>query len=109
MRYRFSLHNRDSLRAERELALLARHLSEAVTTSSTIRRLSHETDPPKEGWIIFAGEDGQGFGIRPEYESASYSSLQRALENGGEGVLRSKRLSFHLLPEHLAPRLMACV
>lgn len=80
MRYRFSLHNRDSLRADRDLALLARHLSEVATTSSTIRRLSHETDPPKEGWIIFAGEDGRGFGIRPEYGSASYSSLQRALE-----------------------------
>ncbi|NDF15294.1 hypothetical protein EB061_08235, partial [bacterium] len=80
MRYRLFLHNRDSLRADRELALLARHLCEAVTTSSTIRRLSHETDPPKEGWIIFAGEDGRGFGLRPEYGSASYSSLQRALE-----------------------------
>lgn len=79
-RYRFSLHNRDSLRADRGLAFLARHLSEIVTTSSAIRRLSHETDPPKEGWIIFAGEDGRGFGLRPEYGSACYSSLQRALE-----------------------------
>lgn len=80
MRYRFFVHNRDSLRADRELSLLAQHLSEAVSASSTIRRLSHETDPPKEGWIIFAGEDGRGFGLRPEYGSASYSSLQRALE-----------------------------
>lgn len=80
MRYRFSLHNRDSLRADRGLAFLARHLSETVTTSSTIRRLSHETDPPKEGWILFSSEDGRGFGLRPEYESASYSSLQRSLE-----------------------------
>lgn len=89
-RYRFSLHNRDSLRAEQRLAFLARHLSETVTTSSTIRRLSHETDPPKEGWIIFAGEDGRGFGLRPEYESASYSSLQRSLEvvRGAQTVVK---------------------
>ncbi len=80
MRYRFSLHNRDSLRADRELALLARHLSQAVTTSSAIRRVSHETDSPKEGWIIFADEDGRGFGLRPEYETAPCSSLQRSLE-----------------------------
>jgi hypothetical protein len=80
MRYRFSLHNRESLRADRELSILARHLSETVTTSSTIRRLSRETDSPRDGWIIFAGEDGRGFGLRPEYGSTPCSSLQRSLE-----------------------------
>lgn len=76
----FQIHNRDSLRAEQALLPFARYLSRVLTSSGVIREVSLEAQAPRDGWIVFQGEDERGFAVRCEDPVASLSPLQRSLD-----------------------------
>ena len=78
--YRFQIHNRDALRSERTLVPFARYISRLLTSSGVVRELCHDSTPPNDGWLVFQGNAGSGFGVRFDYEGGPLSPLQRSLE-----------------------------